>query len=373
MTFNGLIINGRFLTRPITGVERYARELVCALDRELNAHALNLGEVSIVAPAGTVCDLDLKVIKFSTCGRRAKGHIWEQASLAYHARQCALLSLCNSGPVLHPRHLVVIHDAAVDRCARDYSFSYLALHRALGFALAKTATIATVSRFSQRELSELYGLEIEKIPIIPSASDHWSKLASDPSAYDSLALDKTQYFVVVGNASARKNVRLAVEALRLIARDDFRLVIVGGGNKKIFGNMPAAMDKRIMRAGHVSDEEMRYLYERALGLIFPTKYEGFGLPPLEAYLSGCPVFASSIEVVQEICGNAPMYFHPDDTRELAHLMMSCLDGQIDKVRSVSCGRERAAQYTWAKSVQALIQLLNDPLTLPQQGTILSSD
>jgi glycosyltransferase involved in cell wall biosynthesis len=111
--------------------------------------------------------------------------------------------------------------------------------------------------------------------------------------------------------------------------------------------------------GYVNDSELRTLYANAIAFIFPSLYEGFGLPPLEAMALGCPVLASNAASIPEVCGDAPLYFDPVDEHSLAALMKEVLLNQSAREDMVRRGLERLALYGWNRSADAYLSLLRD--------------
>ena len=342
-----IFLNGRFLAQPVSGVQRYGREIVRALDRRPNAADYVLLAPSDAAP------FDLASIPIRRLP--GSGHVWEQTVLAHAARRGALLSLGGSGPVLHPRQTVVIHDAAVFRHPEHFRPGYALAHRLLGRALARRATLATVSRFSRAELSAVLGTPADAIAIAPNGADHFARLTPDLDAAARLGLDRRPFFVALGNLAPNKNIPTMIRALTRIADPDVRLVLVGGQDAKVFSRLHAD-DPRIIFAGRLDDAAVAGLLRQARALIFPSLYEGFGIPPLEAFAQGCPVLASNIPAVHEVCGPAALYFAPHDDAALAALMMASLDLPADpQWRAIA--RQRVAAYSWDASAAVLDALV----------------
>jgi glycosyltransferase involved in cell wall biosynthesis len=103
----------------------------------------------------------------------------------------------------------------------------------------------------------------------------------------------------------------------------------------------------VLSAGYVSDAELRALYENAACFVFPSFYEGFGLPPLEAMCCGCPVVVSRRASLPEVCGDAALYIEPDDPATLAAALARVLDSRELRSELAAAGRARAARWTWA--------------------------
>ena len=171
-------INGRFLTQVLTGVQRYSRELIAALDLLIREQPDVDVQWVLLCPRQAVLP-QLRAIRTVAVGVLT-GHLWEQTNLAHAARGGVLISLGNSGPLLHRRQLVVIHDAAIFRTPENYGRPYRVAHRTLTRLLSRTAHLATVSHFSQQELAEILRLSPEVIAVVPDGVSHMDGRA--PSA-----------------------------------------------------------------------------------------------------------------------------------------------------------------------------------------------
>jgi glycosyltransferase involved in cell wall biosynthesis len=364
-------INGRFLSQQLTGVQRYAAEIVRAIDGLLASDQLPAplchAEWQLLAPPDAVETLPLKRIKIRKTGR-LRGHAWDQLDLARAAIGGRLISLANSGPVLHPDQIVVIHDAQVFRRPDFFSWRYLAAHRTMDRLLARRATIATVSDFSRRELAAVLRLSASDIPVFPNSAEHFAATVPDFSVLHRLRISPHQYFLSVGSIQKNKNIALAIEAAKLLRRPDIPLVVVGGGNNKVFQNGSNLADKGVIIAGRLTDSEIAALYARALAFVFPSLYEGFGVPPLEAMLFGCPVIASTADAVRETCGEAAAYFDASDAEGLHRRMLERLAaGKIsDEERGMQ--RDRIATFSWQRSAHELLQFLARSMQLETSKT-----
>jgi glycosyltransferase involved in cell wall biosynthesis len=358
---NYIYINGRFLTQPLTGVQRYSRELITALDLLIQRDPETHITWTLLCPEISDINLPLRAIRCVT----VRGHglqLWEQRSLAYAARDGALVSLGNSGPFIHRRHFVVLHDASVFRTPGNYSFQYATVRRNLARLLARTAHIGTVSYFSRRELTWALNLRPEAITIIPDGVDHVINRVPDRSVLPRLDVSPGKYLLCVGSPSPNKNLVRAVRAFQICNAYDFKMVIAGGLSTKVFKRGLPELDGNVVMAGHVSDEELVALYQEAGAFVFPSVYEGFGIPPLEAMAHSCLVLASNIEPVREACADAAVYFDPIDVDKMAAVFADAMKGVFDKQALIGKGKLRAAAYSWASSALALRQQVYNMLS-----------
>jgi len=345
-----ICINGRFLTQPLTGVQRYAGSVVDAIDRIVGKEPGEWPEVRLITPPGVVAPEYGNIARHPVGG--ASGHLWDQFSFHRASRSGVALGLANSVPVLHPRGLAVLYDAAVFRHPEFFSQRYALAHRVLGRLIAARARIATISDFSRRELADVLGVDPTRIAVAPCGTEHMDGPV-DPAAVVRLGLENRPFFLTLGNRTRNKNLALVADALKLLAPGRACVVAVGDVDARVFTGAAAGDRGGLIAAGRLPDAEVRGLMRRAQALIFPSFYEGFGIPPLEAMFHGCPVLASTADAVVETCGDAADYFDPADAPALARLMNRVLDGKTrDRRRD---GVERARTFSWHASARTLLE------------------
>jgi len=336
-------------------MQRWAEQIVQALDARLATHSAPsaLGQVIILRPKGEARDLNLSHIETRQIGV-TKGHVWEQGELYLAARDGLLVNLLSSGPLMHRRQIVTFHDAAVLRMPHLFSKGYRALHTRLRPALARRAVgLLTVSHFSAGELSDLLGVGRDQFTIAPNAADHILHVATKDHALTRNGLEPGRYALCVGNQSPNKNIATAIQAFIALGRPDLRLAIVGAGDAEVFGSVSLTDHPTVIRTGYVDDAQLRGLYESAAFLCFPSLYEGFGIPVLEAMALGCPVIASNAAAVPETSGGAALLVPPTDVMGFTTAMARVLDepGLADDLRMR--GYARAATFSWDGSARQL--------------------
>ncbi len=339
-------------------MQRVAHEIVHAFDQLLSDRQLpaELQAVQwvILTPKDTSQCLSLKTITVQETGH-LKGHAWEQIDLYLAARNDTLLNFCNSGPIFHSRQFVMIHDACVYRRPVFYGAVYRLVHQTLGKLLAQHASIGTVSDFSRKELEDIFKLPPLSIGVFYNGVDHMQRAVPDLRIIDKLNLSNSNFFLCIGSLTKNKNVQVAIDALHQLGPTNARLVIVGGGNNRIFGEVQSGHSQNVIFTGRLSDQEIAALLTTATAFIFPSIYEGFGLPPLEAIYMGCPVLASKIQAVEEVCGDNITYFNVNDSTQLSKLMINILNKPSDFATNKAATYELLSKYTWKNTAMNLAQ------------------
>ena len=354
-------INGRFLTQSASGVQRFAREMVQALDGELvrTVSAKSRRRWVLLVPPGTTELPPFQRIEVREIGS-ARGHLWDQLVRFHCGRDDILVNLANSGPIFRRRSISIIHDAAVYRTPLNFTRAYRLFHQTLGRLVARQSMIGTVSNFSRGELSKVLRLDPDEIFVVPNSCEHLRDVSPDLSVLDQLSLTSGGYFLAIGSPVPNKNLRTAVEAFARLKQTSKKFVIVGAVDAAVFGQGLSEVPEGVVLAGRIPDEQVTALLQHATALVFPSIYEGFGIPPLEAMLNRCPVIASEIPPVEEVCDDAVLYFDPTDADSLAGAMQIALDRPELLRELVTRGEARAALYSWRRSA---IRLLDAVATL----------
>jgi glycosyltransferase involved in cell wall biosynthesis len=299
-----LVVNGRFLAGRPTGLHRTARSLLAA--------ALGQGlDAAVIAPAGTDDPLVGRTLPSSR--GRAGGQVFEQVLLPAAAGRRPILSLTNTAPLAARRSAVMVHDLAPLVGPQWFAGSMRAYRLVVTRAALRAELVLTVSTPVAAELADL-GVDPARIAVVPPALDPLFFPAPDADVArvrDRLALHGP-YLLLVGWADPRKDLATALAAHRTALRAvDHRLVLVGGTHPA-FAPVSAPVEQGVLHAGYVSDGELRALLTGAAALLYPTRYEGFGLPPLEARACGTPALVSDLPVLRESGGDAGIYLPPGD-------------------------------------------------------------
>jgi glycosyltransferase involved in cell wall biosynthesis len=347
-----LYINSRFLTQPITGVQRFAIEIAKQLKK------LYGDEVVFVSPNGILHqdiakDLDVEII-----GKRT-GHFWEQLDLPQYLKKQGsplLLNLANTAPVFYRNKIVTIHDVAFNIYPQTYSKTFLFSYKILIPNIIKTSKLViTVSNFSKQEISRFYHVANENISIVYNAVNEDFKPVLVPD------LQEENYFLAVSSLNYRKNLVSVLQAFDAVStqNESIKLYLIGDLDTKSFTKID--IDKylrnpRIRILGRVTDSELVKYYTNARGFLYPSLYEGFGIPPLEAQACGCPVLVSNTSCLPEVFNDSALYCDPFSIDSIKSGMLSLLDEDTRKSLQIR-GQENVKRFSWEQSALNISNIL----------------
>jgi glycosyltransferase involved in cell wall biosynthesis len=316
-----IFVNGRFLCRKPTGVDRYAIEVLRGIDQLLDEQDSAVkGQIwTVLTPSAVELPADIKHIKSQKIGP-LQGSAWEQLTLPTFTRGHLLINLCNAAPIIKKKQVVVIHDATTVQIPQAFSKNFVRWYNfMIPLLLKRSQAIATVSSFSKTEIVKSYGIA-RKITVVKEGADHFENIDADDKVLEKNGLTDNQYILAVGSMAPHKNFKTIVEAVEKINSPNFECVIVGGTDPRVFSKKNTDLPKWVKHVGYVTDGELKSLYRHAKCFVFPSIYEGYGLPPTEALALGCPVISSNTASMPEVCGSHVTYFSPTDSTELAHLI-----------------------------------------------------
>ncbi|WP_411035886.1 glycosyltransferase family 4 protein [Shinella sp. BYT-45] len=362
-----ILFNGKFLTADPTGVHRVAEELIQALDRLLAP--LDGGEgippTAVLAPTTARRHPVLSrtpVIAKGLLSTLAKGIAWEQFTLPWLARKGVLVSLCNLGPVLHPHAVTMIHDAQVYLTPRSYSKGFRLWYRFLQPLIGRTSRrILAVSHYSKEQLV-LHGVApADKITVIHNGCDHILACRPDHGFVAASGLQSGRYVLSLANTQAHKNIPILFEAFRDGRLGDLTLVLFGGASRDDFERLGARVPPNVRFVGRIDDEKVAALMIHARAFACPSTTEGFGLPPLEAMILGCPAIVAPCGALPEVCANAALTADPHDAGRWVEQIRALTDDAALAERMRAEGRKHAAAFTWENAARKLAQVLDIPI------------
>lgn len=363
-----LLVNGKYLAQPLTGVQRAAGELLGALDASLQQRPAHW-TVQVAVPRGVVAPAWRQLQARPLGPQGLPLHLWEQVLLAQQARRATLLlNLSGSAPWgAAARSVSLLHDAAVFDHPEAYRPAFVAWYRALFRRQARLARgLLTPSAFSRQRLALALKLDPQQLQRLPLGADHLDALPADPGWQARLGRDANApwpYLLAVASRNPTKNLPRLLQAFQQVApaRPQLRLLLVGGERGQVFEAERLAPHPRVLATGRVSDAELKSLYQQAQALACPSLVEGFGLPPLEALQAGCPVLAARAGSLPEVLGEAAAcWVDPLSVDAIAAGLARLLDEPAYAQSLREQGRARAAQLRWADAGERLRSVL-EPL------------
>lgn len=351
-----VVINGRFLTQSVTGVQRFAVEISLGLVKLYD-------NVVVLTPFNIVQKEINEKLNGKIIGKN-KGHIWEQYDLPRYLKHeynenFILLNLCNTGPILLKNSIVTIHDIAVLKFPEWYSKPFYIFYKFLLPLLVKKALhIITVSEFSKSEILQYFSLDESKVSVVYNAVSEF------PNSDDSLdnPYDKYKnYFLALSSLNPRKNFKRTIEAF-ISSEVNAQLLLVGGNDKSFMDSkiyIPTHYKDKIHFLGYVSDKYLPYLFTNAIGFLYLSLYEGFGIPPLEAMQYDCPVLVSNTTSMPEICKNAALYVDPTSVSEISNIIKEIFYNKSDKFAQQKKNAKNLLQsYSWEKSSISMLNIID---------------
>lgn len=356
-------VNARALTKPNpAGVSRYTRELLSALGKRADA-GMDDAEYLLFGVEEVPDELGaLHAIRSANepapvhSGLRA--HLWEQFHLPRALRKSDLdvfHTPAGNPPVLAGTPLVTtIHDISPVTHPDWFSTGYAALYRAVTpLAVHRSDRLIAVSAFTRAEVLDVYPGVGSKTTIVHNG-------ISDPPVPDETkAIEGLDEFLLfVGSSNPRKNLTgllSAYDHYRRIESDPLPLVLVGP-DREIFADRDYRTLEGVRTRGYVPDAELAWLYRHATVFVYPARYEGFGLPILEAMRVGTPVVTSDRGATKEVAGTAARLVDPDRPTDIAH---GIADAVSTRATLATRGQERAAEFTWERTAAHTADVYRD--------------
>lgn len=350
-----IAIDGRAFSSPAGGVRRYVSELVRALLAFEPAPEIVVcgAEADAIVPEGT----DRVEAAWSPRGNAG----WSAVGLPLTLRRArfdVFHAPAYTAPLWGARPLVVtLHDVSYARHPEWYPHANDPMRRAFYRTSARRADrVMTDSTFSRREIEAAYGLRADRIDVVPLAASAIFTASPD--------VPREPFVLHVGDLHERRNLPMLLDAVIDLRRSQpaaagCRLVLAGT-DRGVLAQLTAAASKAgvpdaLEYAGTPSDEALRDLYRRASVFAYPSRYEGFGLPVLEAMACGAPVVASSAGSVPEVTGDAAPCIDPDDARAWREAIVALIANPARRAMASGASLRRAAVFSWAETARLTLR------------------
>lgn len=271
------------------------------------------------------------------------------------------------GPKLRNAKLILtVHDMRFFRYPKTYTFlRYQYLKRAVKSSINRADRIISISEFTKNEIQAAYDTNEDKITVIHEAinPEHFgkSKLSLEDNAYIK-ELKGVPYILSVGHLEPRKNYDRLIDAFKKIKSSltsGTKLIIIG---KKGHGYESTLRkieeDNDVLYLNFVSQGLLNWLYKNTMLFVFPSFYEGFGFPPLEAGIHGAVAAVSDVSSMPEVCGDAVSYFNPFDIDEMAKVIFQTFNNECLRSRLKNNMQEQLLSFSWEKNAEETIGLYN---------------
>lgn len=335
-----IFINGKFLCQKITGVQRYAIEMVKQFDI-LNPNDIKF---TIITPSNKyiVSNLNLKNIKIINL-KGKPNYYWEQIKLARYCKKNKpddLLNFCNVAPIFYPGSCV-IHDIAWIDAPSGYSKKFIKIYDfIIRKNIKKCKFIFTVSNVMKNRIEEFYG--VNNINVIYCSAEHI--LAAEPTK-PQINLPKSFYFSL-GSINPNKNFKAIINIAKNNPNDFY---VISGNKHKSFEHDNLEKVKNVLFTGYLNDNELVYLYQNCKAFLFPSVYEGFGIPPLEAMLCGCKnVICNDIPVLRELYDGFAKFIDFSLVNNISDSLLSNKDVDIKNLKN---------KFSWQNSAQSFLSII----------------
>jgi glycosyltransferase involved in cell wall biosynthesis len=347
-----ILINGDFLCRRLTGIERYAYEITNRLDK-----LCSKGEIAIVIPSSAENIPDYKNLEIIRLEKKSKSNIRYQMvtlqGFLIKNRQYTILEYGNCCIPLAPG-IVFLHDIYCEFFPEDFTsrrdkFTRLYSRIQYRFITRLAKKIITVSEYSRNEISKTFKIDPSKISVVYSSADHIKSINADYSILkDFPILDEKPFYFSLGSLSKRKNLQWIFRYAQKYPDAIFAISGTSLSTVKVdeLDNTP----KNIILLGYLDDGKIKALMSRCKAFILPSYYEGFGLTPLEALSCGAKIIVAKAASLPEIYGNTARYIDPYN-----------IDVDLDDLvkQPVDSPEEILKKYSYENSARQVYELIQE--------------
>jgi len=361
-----LVINGYFLAKSKTGMGQYLLQIL--LHQKWDIEIIILIPVYLKNETQSLDKSIKQNIKYIpiwyTRNDLLAQVIWEKYIIPREASELKADLVWSPHPTVsyipNIRHIMTVHDVIYWRLPEYIPNWRVRLYvKLLKYAITKANKIITISKFSAQEIESVFGISSKNIPIITPASPRFNTNKINP-------ITNGKYLFYEGGLDIRKNVPKLIEAFSLIADKYPKLKLYIAGNyfkSPIIPNLPELIKQynlqdKVQLLGYISDEDMTSYIKYAEVLVYPSLYEGFGIPILEGFGLGTPVITSNIGAMSEIGGEAVIQVNPVSAQSIAKGIESLLNDELLKQSVIYKGKARLKQFDWNKSALELELILN---------------
>ncbi|MGM5469167.1 glycosyltransferase family 4 protein [Flavobacteriaceae bacterium LMO-SS05] len=342
-----IIVNARFLSQRITGVQRFAIEICKRLPKKVNGR-----EIVYVAPNGKlVTDIlfDFELIQFG----RLKGQLWDQIELPIFLKSKGnppLINFVGIAPIFYKRKVMFLYDLAFKHHPEWFSTAFHILYNLLvPISLKNSLLVITDSNYVKGDIHKTYGVGKGKIQVLYAAT---------ADKFLNKNLTKEKIILTVSSIDPRKNINRVIKAFSEI-KSEYKLVIVGSKGKS-FSNIQLNENRfndNIIFTGYLSDDKLIELYNKAEIFIYASLFEGFGIPPLEAQACNCACIVSNVTSLPEVYQESVEYCDPYSIESIKNVMGKLMNDSSLRNQLRAKGLENVKRFHWSKSANEFVKII----------------
>lgn len=344
-----IIVNASFLSQPLTGVQRFGIEISRCLKK------IYCDQLIVVSPSKIVqkdIALELEAITYG----HLTGALWEQLELPFFLLKYSgalLLNFGSGAPLLYFNKVSTVHDITFLRYPNTFTRKNYLLHKYIVPLVIKTSKkIITVSEFSKKEIIDTYKCSPKKCIVVYNAVT---------SLFEYKKERRNSSFLVVSSIKENKNIKRIINAFNMLNSKypEVKLVVIGDLSATNFKKVETdSENKNIKFVGRIPDIELWRYYSESFCFLFPSLYEGFGIPVIEAQSCGTPVIASNISSLPEICGDSVLYCNPYSIEDIASKMEQIINNAELHDDLSRKGFQNTSRFSWRKSAEVVVRIIN---------------
>ncbi|MGN0637341.1 MAG: glycosyltransferase family 4 protein [Huintestinicola sp.] len=274
-------------------------------------------------------------------------------------------------PFAKGKKVLMVYDTVIKDCPETMNFrTKTMLKLTLARSIKRADRIITISDFSRQQIIKHYHADPDKISVIPCAANRKRFYPiEDKARICKKTAEKYgiggEYYLYLGTLEPRKNILKLIEAyaLALSEKPDIPLLVIAGGKGWLYDDIfrrteELGLKDKVIFTGYLSDDDVPVLMNGAAAFCFPSLYEGFGMPPLEAMSCGTPVIVSDTTSLPEVVGECGLQTDPNDAGQISAALLKVLDKEEAERQSIM-GLERADQFSWDKNAASLLKLFEE--------------
>ncbi len=272
-------------------------------------------------------------------------------------------------------NIITVHDLTTDLFPQFHVHANLRLHQSkMSFVAQKADHIIAVSQNTKRDLMALYGVPEDRISVVYEAAAESFRPIHDPALLSewtaAYGIAPQKYLLSVGTLEPRKNYSRLISAYQMLFRQNRHggcKLVLGGTRGWLFEDLfrqveSSGLTGEVIFTNHLPEEHLPVLMNGASIFVYPSLYEGFGLPVLEAMACGVPVITSNVSSLPEVVGDAGLMVSPTDTGELAAAIAGLLESEHRRTQLGQMGLQRAAQFSWARAARETLAVYEKTLS-----------